>query len=378
MGKSFKNVFQFKVSLKDIRPPIWRRIQVPQSYTFWDLHAAIQDAMGWSDLHLHVFTVKNPKKGRAEEIGIPDDEADAAGRKILAGWKQKIARYFNAQNDRAQYIYDFGDYWEHELRLEKILPRDRQKDYPLCVAGRRACPPEDCGGPPGYEDLIEVLADPAHDAYDSMRQWAGEDFNPDRFDVDQVLFGGPRRHWDFHFGPGASTADAAAFVGKDDITKAARAVHRQDMHDIWQKAKTNDFKNLDAEQKHLAKIMLDHRDEFFDAFECTDLAAGNKSDADTATHPFLHIAIHAVVENQLESKDPVEALQFYNAMRQKKCARHDALHLMGAILVPFMFNTLKNNVPFDLDSYRKLLKKYKNRDPGRIPDLLDREPLLPL
>jgi hypothetical protein len=157
MGKSFKHVYQFKISLKGIRPPIWRRIQVPDYYTFWDLHAVVQDAMGWLDLHLHAFVMMNPKKGIEDEIGIPDDDFAGAERKIPAGWKKKISRYFTAENNIARYIYDFGDYWVHELKLEKILQRDKQKRYPICVAGRRACPPEDCGGPPGYEDLLEDL-----------------------------------------------------------------------------------------------------------------------------------------------------------------------------------------------------------------------------
>jgi hypothetical protein len=378
MKKSFKNVYQFKISLKGIRPPIWRRIQVPQYYTFWDLHAAVQDAMGWSDLHLHAFRMKNPKTGIGEEIGIPDDEFAGADHKILAGWKQKISRYFTAQNNKALYIYDFGDYWEHELKLEKILPRDKQKEYPVCMAGRRACPPEDCGGPPGYEDLLEVLANPEHDAYDSMLEWAGEDFAPDHFAVDEVHFGNPKMHWAFHFGPEADTADAAAFVSEDDFSKTLRAVYRKDLHDIWQKAKANEFEGLDAEQKHFAKIMVEHEDDFFKAFELADLTADREFDLDTETNPYLHMAIHSVLENQMESKDPIEALQFYNAMRQKKCSHHETLHLMGAILAPFMLNTLKNNTPFDLDSYKKLLKKYKNRKPDRIPELLQREPLFPL
>lgn len=378
MDKSFKNVYQFKVLLKGIRPPIWRRIQVPDYYTFWDLHTSIQNALGWLDLHLHTFKIMNPKKRIEEEIGIPDDDFAGAERKILAGWKQKISRYFTAQNNKALYIYDFGDYWEHELKLEKILLRDTQKDYPICVAGRRACPPEDCGGLPGYEDLLEVLSNPEHDAYDTMLEWVGGEFDPEHFEVNEVYFSDPKAQWDFHFGPEVDEDEDLLAGAGDDVTKVMRILHREQMHDIWEKAKAGSIEDLDVEEKRLAKIMLDHEDDFFNEFEFADVTADREFDPDTETNPFLHISIHSVVENQLESKDPIEALQFYNAMRQKKCSHHDILHLMGAILVPFMFNTLKNNVPFDLDSYKKLLKKYKTRKPDRIPDLLESESLFPL
>ncbi len=133
MKKKFARVYQFKVTLKDIKPPIWRRIQVPETYSFWDLHVAIQDAMGWFDSHLHQFEMVNPSTGTRAEIGIPDDEFEA-DREILPGWKQKIAHYFSMEDNRsAEYRYDFGDNWEHTIRLEKILPRDQRVDYPILI-----------------------------------------------------------------------------------------------------------------------------------------------------------------------------------------------------------------------------------------------------
>ena len=143
MKKKFIHVYQFKITLKDIKPPIWRRIQVPETYTFWDFHVAIQDAMGWLDAHLHVFIIVNPTTGFKVNIGIPEDEFD---KEFLPGWGQKIAHYFSMENQTADYIYDFGDTWRHKIRLEKILPRDKNIDYPICIGGKRAGPPEDCGG----------------------------------------------------------------------------------------------------------------------------------------------------------------------------------------------------------------------------------------
>ena len=154
MKKGFKQIYQFKVTLKGIKPSIWRKIQVPETYTFWDLHVAIQDVMGWQDYHLHEFEVIKPSSGRKVMIGFPDEEF---GRDVLPGWKQKIADYFSIENPSAEYIYDFGDNWRHEIRLEKILPREKGVKYPLCIDGKRACPPEDCGGTSGYENFLKIL-----------------------------------------------------------------------------------------------------------------------------------------------------------------------------------------------------------------------------
>jgi hypothetical protein len=140
MSRKYEKVYQFKITLEGIRPPVWRRIQVPETYTFWDLHVAIQDSMGWTDTHLHHFEIENPLTGRREEIGIPDD--DFMELKIRPGWKRKIANYFSSQNDKAEYVYDYGDNWEHSILLEKTLPRKESIVYPVCNGGTRACPPE--------------------------------------------------------------------------------------------------------------------------------------------------------------------------------------------------------------------------------------------
>lgn len=186
MKKEFDQVYQFKITLDGIRPPIWRRIQVPETYSFWDLHVAIQDVMGWLDYHLHEFGIVNPGTGMRAEIGIPDGEIG-----ILAGWKHKIADYFTVENKSAFYQYDFGDSWEHKILLEKILPREKGVKYPICIKGKRACPPEDCGGIWGYVELLEILGDPDHEEHESMKEWVGGELNPERFDPKQVHFDNP-------------------------------------------------------------------------------------------------------------------------------------------------------------------------------------------
>lgn len=188
MKKKFNQVYQFKITLQGIKPPVWRRIQVPPTYTFWDLHVAIQDVMGWSDYHLHEFEIMNPSTGLKVNIGLPDDEF---GRKVLVGWNQKIADYFSIENPRADYVYDFGDNWEHKITLEKILPREENVDYPVCIKGKRACPPEDVGGIGGYEDFIEIIKNPDHEEYEEMLEWAGGEFDPEQFDCEEVSFNDP-------------------------------------------------------------------------------------------------------------------------------------------------------------------------------------------
>ena len=171
MQKKFKKVYQFKVTLKDVKPPVWRRIQVPESYTFWDLHVAIQDAMGWLDYHLHIFEIMNPSKGIKEEIGVPDEDFKSDTRTRI-GRKRKIADYFFMDNPKANYQYDFGDNWNHTIELEKIVDRAEEVEYPVCIEGKRSCPPEDCGGAWGYQNFLKIIKKPDDEEYEEMLEWA--------------------------------------------------------------------------------------------------------------------------------------------------------------------------------------------------------------
>lgn len=188
MKRKFTQVYQFKITLDDIRPPIWRRIHVPETYTFWDLHVAIQDVMGWLDYHLHEFEILNPANGLKVTIGLPDDDFP---KRNLLDWAQKIANYFSQENPSADYIYDFGDNWQHKIQLEKILPREKNVSYPVCIKGKRACPPEDCGGIGGYERLLDIIKDPKHEEHKETLEWAGEEFDPEYFDPKEVNFDDP-------------------------------------------------------------------------------------------------------------------------------------------------------------------------------------------
>lgn len=187
--------YRFKISLQGITPEIWRRILVPADYTFWDLHVAIQDSMGWLDYHLHAFRVTNPKSGEIDQIGIPDDDAFEGDVPFLPGWTIPLSNYFLQPGDRAQYEYDFGDGREHEVILEAVAPRVPRRTLPRCLDGKRACPPEDCGGVPGYDELLKVLRDPSHAEYDNMAQWLGRVYNPETFNPKTVRFESPKKRF---------------------------------------------------------------------------------------------------------------------------------------------------------------------------------------
>jgi len=199
MKKKFDNVYQFKITLEGIKPPIWRRIQVPGTYSFWDLHVAVQDAMGWQDCHLHAFDVVDPSTGARARFGIPvGGPVDIE--EALPGWEHYISDFFSTENPSAGYEYDFGDGWTHKVELEKILPRQRNVGYPRCTAGKRACPPEDCGGPWRYWEFLEAVKDPGHEEHESMMERIGGEFDPEDFDPEDVEFDDPDKRWKTAFG----------------------------------------------------------------------------------------------------------------------------------------------------------------------------------
>lgn len=191
-------VYQFRISLFGISPEIWRRIVVPERYSFWDLHVAVQDAMGWLDYHLHLFEVSEVGSKARIKIGIPDEDFEDD---VAAGWEIGISEYFTRPGQVATYDYDFGDGWHHQVLMEGILLGDVQGRYPVCVAGERACPPEDCGGVPGYEQLLEILAKPKHKEHKEMIQWLKghaknyHPFNPGEFIPSRVRFSNPKLRW---------------------------------------------------------------------------------------------------------------------------------------------------------------------------------------
>lgn len=187
--------YRFHIQLEGINPPVWRRIRVPSSYSFWDLHVAIQDAMGWLDCHLHLFQVRNPETGELESIGIPDDEPFLDEPQCLAGWDVNIDRYFDEEGDTASYAYDFGDDWQHTITLEGVDTIRKGEPRLSCLDGQRRCPPEDCGGTHGYAEMLEAIADVTHSDHEGMLEWLGGAYDPNAFSASDVEFDNPTVRW---------------------------------------------------------------------------------------------------------------------------------------------------------------------------------------
>ncbi len=192
-------IYQFRVTLLDTLPDIWRCIQVPENYSFWDIHVAIQDAMGWLDYHLHEFNFIDKKSKNTIKIGMPDEEL--AESSSLLSWEVSIKTHFTKVGTKAQYLYDFGDNWEHLIELEAILPANDSTQYPTCIAGERACPPEDCGGVPGFEDLLDTLQHGKTSEKKELNQWLKNHaknyypYAPEAFDPQAVIFDDPELRW---------------------------------------------------------------------------------------------------------------------------------------------------------------------------------------
>ena len=152
-----------------------------------------------------------------------------------------------------------------------------------------------------------------------------------------------------------------------------RKTSREHMHQIWQAVKSGELDTLDSEEKLLAEIMLDHKDEYFNQFEYADITYDYDFDPDSEVNPFLHIILHSIVENQLKEKEPIETYQFYNAMFSKKMSRHDTIHLIGRLVANFIYRMMYHNIEFDLNAYKSILKKCKNTNPAKAWESINKE-----
>jgi hypothetical protein len=170
------SIFQLKIALKDARPPIWRRILVAGDIDLGTLHQVIQETMGWEDYHLHEFTIGHMRYGEPSE---DDWEPVEDERRIRL---DQLIR----EGDKFIYTYDFGDDWTHLITVEKILVADPKARYPVCIKGKRACPPEDCGGIWGYAEMLSALENPEHEEHTEIMEWLGGGFDPESFDPDEV------------------------------------------------------------------------------------------------------------------------------------------------------------------------------------------------
>ena len=167
-------LYEIKVQLKEIEPPIWRVLRVPSHTSLARLHKVLQRAMGWENYHLYLFEVEGKRYGE------PSTEWDI---KVLDSRKMTLDKIFVEGRTSFLYEYDLGDSWRHEIIL---LGTSEGEEKLRCMAGARACPPEDCGSTPGYYELLIALSDPDHEEHDAMLEWVGGKYDPNAFDVEAV------------------------------------------------------------------------------------------------------------------------------------------------------------------------------------------------
>ncbi len=177
--KASAPIYQLKITLKNSKPPIWRRVLVPGFMNLDDLHEIIQLSMGWFDSHLHQFDIDSILYGPPIEDDWGMETIENEEEYSLQTLSGKLEPYFD-------YIYDFGDDWQHRITVEKVLPPEDAKPYPVIIKGKRACPPEDIGGIWGYQEFLEAYNNPDNDNHQAMQEWAGPDFESERFDKDDI------------------------------------------------------------------------------------------------------------------------------------------------------------------------------------------------
>ena len=173
-------IYQLKVTLNYSDPPIWRRLQVESHITLARLHYILQLVMGWDNDHLHEYRIRGTRfreqSSDRNAFGTPTEDEN----------RFRLEQVISRAGAKFEYEYDFGDCWEHEILVEEILPPEEGVRYPVCLAGARACPPEDCGGIGGYANLLQAINDPKHPEHEDQLEWLGEGFDPEEFDPEKI------------------------------------------------------------------------------------------------------------------------------------------------------------------------------------------------
>lgn len=181
--------YELRVSLQFVQPEVWRVLRVPHDLRMSQLHKVLQAAFAWTNSHLHQFHVRDTEKNTQVIVGDPRNEDDLyipgeeAPAKTRDERKVTLAECLLKPGDQLAYEYDFGDGWIHEVTLVAVHEQATRLATALCLDGARACPPEDCGGPPGYDNFLTAIGDPAHEEHESMLEWVGGDFDPAAFDL---------------------------------------------------------------------------------------------------------------------------------------------------------------------------------------------------
>jgi hypothetical protein len=166
-------VLQLRVTLEEVAPPVWRRLLVPSGIPLAKLHDVLQVAMGWSDSHLHGFTIGKQRYGMQFD-DFPEGELDE---------EKFTVRAAIGKQRRFRYEYDFGDDWQHQVVVEDVIKVPAELPFAVCLDGQRSCPPEDCGGSYGYAELLRAISDPDEEEHAEYIEWVGKDFDPEEFEL---------------------------------------------------------------------------------------------------------------------------------------------------------------------------------------------------
>ena len=170
-------IFQLKITLKEVMPHVWRRLQIRQDVTLYKLNDYLEGVMGWKGYHHHELRIQG------KSYGVPSPVYDDVDNfKMRNERKYKLCQLVKI-GDSFEWGYDFGDCWQHIVEVEKAFVREPGVEYPVCIEGERACPPEDVGGPMGYEQFLKVISDPSHEDYEHFVEWSGGNFDPEECDL---------------------------------------------------------------------------------------------------------------------------------------------------------------------------------------------------
>lgn len=180
VAKLTASQYQLRIELKHVEPLVWRRVLVPENVTLAKLHIILQGAMGWHGGHLHEYEIARLRYGTPCDDDWPSDEP------VLDERRFRLNRFVETGLRHFRYIYDFGDRWEHRVKVEDLVMPRSGLSLIACLAGENACPPEDVGGYPGYAEFLEALKDPAHSEHANMLRWIGGSFDPTAFDLADV------------------------------------------------------------------------------------------------------------------------------------------------------------------------------------------------
>jgi len=314
-----RTIYQVRVALAGIEPPIWRQLQVPADLTLQGLHQVLQLTMGWQDRAAHHFEPVDAANDAAVELRRLQEEA------LL-----HVEDLFDPAHPELRYFYDDEWRWEHVLRIEDVFEGDPLRDYPRCVGGARACPPEEGGGPLGYPSLLEAFRDQAFEEHDAVVEWFGADFDPERFDADSLT----RRLHD---------ADDHAWYVQDPDYFAEHegpAMSLSISYDPTLGPQPSRWLEIDqveailaVEQYHLQK-RLRRRSHGLRA----------------------HSVLHAAVENQLAEDDPPAAGKALLRLIAQGLDRHDAVHAIGSVLGEYLGRAVQEDA-FDQRGYGVALGK---------------------